>query len=323
MASTDEPRVSRTERIRTVSVTEDEDGNVSMVPGLVDVLALPQERVAVAVKKMSNGTLGGQSRVAQPVIPTFIPQGSVGVAPSAVSGDCYPVEVMADVPALFWEFEGDGATRAADSSGNGHDLTSTPPVNSTPGPEFPGTQLALTSSGTGGAAALSAGLEPDPGHIALIGWMYRAADTISDWHIYLRADDADTNFEVAGVEYQVDHFDFPHEFGYLTARLRNADNTDYASVSALVEPTGFNRFGLRWDGTTLSLIMDDAVIATDVPGGAWSVGSLSGTWRAGLNIEQDNDTGTVGIDEVHFHLAAVLTDERLAAQWAARLVACP
>lgn len=109
--------MSRNERIHTLSVTEDEDGNVSLVPELVDVILKPEERVAIALKKMSNGTLGGQSRVAQPVVPVFIPQGGVGVAglaqPLTFSESFDAPDGSSPGPELSWSVIPSGITYSA------------------------------------------------------------------------------------------------------------------------------------------------------------------------------------------------------------------
>lgn len=55
------------ERIVGWSIDEDRDGVVTVAPELKDVLLGIEERFDETLKKMSNGTLGGTSRVAQPI----------------------------------------------------------------------------------------------------------------------------------------------------------------------------------------------------------------------------------------------------------------
>lgn len=49
------------ERVLAMTVTEDEQGNVSYAPELKDIIAEDQERIAETIKKMSDGTLAGQA----------------------------------------------------------------------------------------------------------------------------------------------------------------------------------------------------------------------------------------------------------------------
>lgn len=65
------------ERVVALTVTEDENGTVTYAPELKDVLLSAGERVEQAIKKMSDGTLRGQSKVAAPV-------GSPSTKPSLV-----------------------------------------------------------------------------------------------------------------------------------------------------------------------------------------------------------------------------------------------
>jgi hypothetical protein len=55
------------ERIQAIGATMDEDGRVTYAVELRDVLLDERERFAQVLTKMANGTLGGDSRVAQPV----------------------------------------------------------------------------------------------------------------------------------------------------------------------------------------------------------------------------------------------------------------
>jgi hypothetical protein len=55
------------ERVQAITATMDGDGKVTYAVDLRDVLLDEQERFAESLTKMANGTLGGDSRVAQPV----------------------------------------------------------------------------------------------------------------------------------------------------------------------------------------------------------------------------------------------------------------
>lgn len=55
------------ERVRAITFVRDEDGEFSWTPELKDRILGDRERDAVALKKMDNGTLRGQSIVASPV----------------------------------------------------------------------------------------------------------------------------------------------------------------------------------------------------------------------------------------------------------------
>lgn len=62
------------ERVTSVTVTEDSDIGRSLFQlSLKDVVLAEQERFAQQLKKMTEGTGGGRIKVAQPVVPTFIP----------------------------------------------------------------------------------------------------------------------------------------------------------------------------------------------------------------------------------------------------------
>jgi hypothetical protein len=54
------------QRVRSITGAEDDDGEVTYSPELGDLVLEEQERVMQAVKKMSDGTLEGDSPVAQP-----------------------------------------------------------------------------------------------------------------------------------------------------------------------------------------------------------------------------------------------------------------
>lgn len=55
------------ERVIAITVSEDEDGHVTYAPELHDVILGMQERFGQNLKKLANGTLRGDSKVAQPV----------------------------------------------------------------------------------------------------------------------------------------------------------------------------------------------------------------------------------------------------------------
>ena len=54
------------ERVQAITATMDGDGRVTYAVDLRDVLLDEQERFAETLAKMANGTLGGDSKVAQP-----------------------------------------------------------------------------------------------------------------------------------------------------------------------------------------------------------------------------------------------------------------
>lgn len=56
-----------TERVVAISISEDDNGVLTFVPQLRDSLPDEQERLNLAIKKMSNGTLGGSSKSATPI----------------------------------------------------------------------------------------------------------------------------------------------------------------------------------------------------------------------------------------------------------------
>lgn len=62
----DEAGAPTSERVMAITVTEDEEGIVTFVPVMRDVILDEQARFAQAIKKMSNGTIGGHSKVATP-----------------------------------------------------------------------------------------------------------------------------------------------------------------------------------------------------------------------------------------------------------------
>lgn len=55
------------QRIQAITATMDDEGVVTYAVELADVLLTERERFAESIKKMANGTLGGDSKVAQPV----------------------------------------------------------------------------------------------------------------------------------------------------------------------------------------------------------------------------------------------------------------
>lgn len=56
-----------TERVLALTVSEDENGAVFFVPELKDIILEERERVEQSLKKMTNGTMRGDSKVATPV----------------------------------------------------------------------------------------------------------------------------------------------------------------------------------------------------------------------------------------------------------------
>lgn len=97
-------------RVLGFTVSEDQaTGRTLYVPTLNDTVVLdPIERMAQAIAKMIPGTLGGRSKVAQPVVPVAIPRGLVSHQPavhsftahiSAGSDDGWKT----DNPGLSWQ----------------------------------------------------------------------------------------------------------------------------------------------------------------------------------------------------------------------------
>jgi hypothetical protein len=60
-------RPASRERIQAITASMDDDGRVTYAVELRDVLLDERERFDESIKKMANGTLGGDSKVAQPV----------------------------------------------------------------------------------------------------------------------------------------------------------------------------------------------------------------------------------------------------------------
>lgn len=58
------------ERVRALTGSEDENGEVTYSPELGDLILEAQERQLLALKKMADGTLDGESPVATPVAET-------------------------------------------------------------------------------------------------------------------------------------------------------------------------------------------------------------------------------------------------------------
>lgn len=54
------------ERVMAITVTEDADGEPSFAPELKDIILTDQERWQTNLDKMANGTVSGQSKVANP-----------------------------------------------------------------------------------------------------------------------------------------------------------------------------------------------------------------------------------------------------------------
>lgn len=65
-------------RVITIGVTEEgTTGRPLYSTTVKDLILGTQERFVQAIKKMENGTIGGYSKVAQPVVPTYVPRGLV------------------------------------------------------------------------------------------------------------------------------------------------------------------------------------------------------------------------------------------------------
>ncbi len=75
------------ERVQSITATQDDDGRVTYAVELRDVLLDERERFAETIAKMANGTLDGNSRVAQPVAMV-----------EGQSADCCPPAVPASAP---------------------------------------------------------------------------------------------------------------------------------------------------------------------------------------------------------------------------------
>lgn len=87
------------ERVVALTVSVDENGTVGYAPELKDVLLEADERVEQAIKKMADGTLRGQSKIATPVgQPTTKP---VPVRPVVNLGAPGPTATGAGTPGLF------------------------------------------------------------------------------------------------------------------------------------------------------------------------------------------------------------------------------
>lgn len=74
------PRPPANQRVQAITATMDDEGVVTYAIELADVLLSERERFDETLKKMANGTLGGDSKVAQPV----------GAVASVTVPDCCP-----------------------------------------------------------------------------------------------------------------------------------------------------------------------------------------------------------------------------------------
>ena len=74
------------ERVRSITGAEDDNGEITYAPELGDLILEEQERTLQAVKKMSDGTLEGDSPVAQPVLRAQPVR--VWTTPTPPSGTC-------------------------------------------------------------------------------------------------------------------------------------------------------------------------------------------------------------------------------------------
>jgi hypothetical protein len=74
------------QRVRTLTGSEDENGEITYSPELGDLILETQERHEQALKKMADGTLDGESPVATPVVATMQAQKPFGGAAFPPSG---------------------------------------------------------------------------------------------------------------------------------------------------------------------------------------------------------------------------------------------
>jgi hypothetical protein len=86
------------ERVRALTGAEDDNGEITYSPELGDLILETQERQAQAIKKMSDGTLEGESPVATPVAQTQQAQKVFGGAPFPPSGALRVVATMPNNP---------------------------------------------------------------------------------------------------------------------------------------------------------------------------------------------------------------------------------
>lgn len=76
------------ERVMSMAVAEDMDGRLTFSPGLRDIIFDEDERNDQAIKKMSNGTLRGDSKVASPAALIDVPKaGPTCCAPEPDPGE--------------------------------------------------------------------------------------------------------------------------------------------------------------------------------------------------------------------------------------------
>jgi hypothetical protein len=86
-----------------------------------DIILGRDERVAQALHKMIPGTLGGRSKVAQPVVPTYVPRGLAMSEPAATPGELVGWYDASNASSITTS--GDFLTNWADLSTYGLDLT--------------------------------------------------------------------------------------------------------------------------------------------------------------------------------------------------------
>ncbi|HTM85352.1 MAG TPA: hypothetical protein VL179_10725 [Mycobacterium sp.] len=72
------------QRVTSITVSEDEDGQVQYVPELVDPLTLEEERIQRVIKRMADGTAGGRSESARPAVLPVAPTAGGGPAEAVV-----------------------------------------------------------------------------------------------------------------------------------------------------------------------------------------------------------------------------------------------
>lgn len=73
------------QRVVAMTVVEDDDGNLTYAPEFGDVVLDDRERFELSLKKFSDGTMAGNSKVATPV--SSIPSTADCCPPDAYSGD--------------------------------------------------------------------------------------------------------------------------------------------------------------------------------------------------------------------------------------------
>jgi len=112
------------QRVRAITGSEDDDGNVTYAPELGDLLLEEDERTLQLVKKMSDGTLNGESPAAQPtrlIDPPLVAQARIkprplvglhSVHPAGGNGESDPYQESASITITKFRMKGSqgGAT---------------------------------------------------------------------------------------------------------------------------------------------------------------------------------------------------------------------